>query len=182
MNRAEADLQPVRARLERDQKRVQDGTVTDGKILADLLAEIERLKSRISDLEDAQLEVMEQLEEATAELARLTERQAEVDRDLRQAVSERDGRGAELKAEAMEVAATRKKLAATIPTDLSELYERLRAHSGLGAAKLHRGRCGGCQLELTLADMDAIRKAAPVEIVRCPECDRILVRTSDSGL
>ena len=64
--RAEADLEPVRERLSRNQQRIANGTVADPKALNSMVDEVEHLKKRIGDLEDAELEVMEALEEATA--------------------------------------------------------------------------------------------------------------------
>jgi hypothetical protein len=52
----------------------------------------------------------------------------------------------------------------------------------VGAAALHRGRCQGCQLTLTPADINRIRAEAADAVVRCEECRRILVRTAESGL
>jgi len=37
-------------------------------------------------------------------------------------------------------------------------------------------------LEINGADMREIATAADDEVIRCPECGRILVRTSESGL
>ena len=61
--------------------------------------------------------------------------------------------------------------------------ERIRASSGgTGAAALHQRRCGGCRLELNPVDLSRIRSADEDEVVRCEECNRILVRTPESGL
>ena len=38
------------------------------------------------------------------------------------------------------------------------------------------------QLEATIADLDAYRRAPANQVLRCVECDRILVRTPESGL
>ena len=60
---------------------------------------------------------------------------------------------------------------------LVSLYERLRdQHGGIGAARLLRGQCQGCQLSLNAGDLAAIVSAAPDQVVRCEECGRILVR------
>ena len=40
----------------------------------------------------------------------------------------------------------------------------------------------GCRVQLSTVDLNAIRAAAPDEVVRCEECRRILVRVEDSGL
>ncbi|HKH54661.1 MAG TPA: hypothetical protein VKA58_04330, partial [Propionibacteriaceae bacterium] len=60
--RAEAELEPVRERLSRNQTRIADGTIADPKALSSMVEEVAHLQRRISDLEDAELEIMEQLE------------------------------------------------------------------------------------------------------------------------
>ena len=174
VHRAESDLTPVRARLERENRRVDDGSVTDPKVL--------RIKRRITELEDAELDLMGQLEEAAAERDELAARKKNVEDELRADVAARDAEVGRLSGEAKVIASSRASEAKKVPAPLLTLYEKIRAHSGLGAAKLHRGRCSGCQLELTVSDLDTYRKAPQNEVLRCVECDRILVRTADSGL
>jgi predicted nucleic acid-binding Zn-ribbon protein len=76
----------------------------------------------------------------------------------------------------------RRPLAADLPADLVALYERIREQSGMGAALLRAGRCGGCRLELSGGERSRVRSAPADEIVRCEECRRILVRTEESDL
>lgn len=180
--RAEADLVPVRSRLERNQERIDGGTVTDQKVLRGLIEETEHLSGRISDLEDAQLEAMERAEEAVAERDRLALEKQGLEERLHEEVDARNAAVAELQAEAKAVRAQRDPIAKELPEPLLKLYEKLRAATGLGAARLVRGRCSGCQLELTVTDRDTFRKAPADEVLRCTECDRILVRTEESGL
>ena len=169
VHRAESDLTPVRARLERENRRVDDGSVTDPKVLRGLV-------------EDAELDLMGQLEEAAAERDKLAARKKNVEDELRADVAARDAEVGRLSGEAKVIASSRASEAKKVPAPLLTLYEKIRAHSGLGAAKLHRGRCSGCQLELTVSDLDTYRKAPQNEVLRCVECDRILIRTADSGL
>lgn len=180
VQRAEGDLVPVRSRLERDQARIDDGSVTDGKTLNGLIDEVAHLKRRIDELEDVELEVMGELEEATAEQQRLSQQKQETETRLRELVATRDEQVGKLGAEAKDLNATRARMIDGIPENLMVLYEKLRASTGLGAARLERGRCTGCQLQLTAADLDAYRKAPANEVLRCVECDRILVRTAVS--
>ncbi|MFT3971678.1 MAG: C4-type zinc ribbon domain-containing protein [Micropruina sp.] len=180
--KAEADLVPVRERLERDQQRVNSGTVTDPKQLGALLDEIEHLKRRISDLEDVELDLMESLEDATGARDEVVAARAEGETELRALLAARDEQLAVLDAELAERGLERAGVAAEIPADLLGLYDRIRAKSGSGAAALTRRRCSGCQLEATAADLTRYRAAPPDEVLRCEECDRILVRTADSGL
>jgi predicted nucleic acid-binding Zn-ribbon protein len=69
-----------------------------------------------------------------------------------------------------------------LPADLLALYDKIRATSGLGAAALRRGQCGGCREMLSTVELNEIRAAAADEVIRHEECRRILVRTADSGL
>lgn len=62
--RIEGDLEPARARMERNQKTVDAGTITDHKALRGLTEEIEHLGRRISRLEDAELDAMQAVEDA----------------------------------------------------------------------------------------------------------------------
>ncbi|AQP43988.1 zinc ribbon domain-containing protein [Tessaracoccus flavus] len=182
VRKAESDLVPVRARLERDQQRVSDGSISDGKVLRSLTEEVEHLKRRINSLEDDELELMGRLEDATAHRDKVAAQKAEIESRLRDEVAARDAAVKKLSQEAKDLAATRAPIAAKMPADLLALYEKLRASSGMGAALLRAGRCGGCQLQLTLSDLDSYRRAPADQVIRCAECDRILVRTAESGL
>ncbi len=181
--KAESDLGPVRDRLARDEQRVADGSVTDAKALQGLLDEIEHLKRRISELEDVQLDAMERLETAREAADRAIEAKTTLEDELRAVLKVREGKLAELAADRGQHEAERDAIAAAVPADLLALYTRVAEKSGgVGAALLRQGRCGGCQLEANASDMNRYRAAAEDEVLRCEECNRILVRTADSGL
>lgn len=180
--KADSDLAPVRARLERDEARIVDGSISDGKVLRSLQEEVDHLRRRIATLEDSELELMGRLEDASQHRDRIAARKGEIETRLRAEVAERDQAVSKLSQEAKDLAATRAPITARIPTDLLALYEKLRASSGLGAAALKSGHCGGCQLEVTVADLDLYRRTPANQVLRCVECDRILVRTAESGI
>jgi predicted nucleic acid-binding Zn-ribbon protein len=181
--KAETDLEPVRERLSRNQVRIADGTVADPKALSSMVDEVSHLKKRISDLEDAELDVMEQLEAAVTDRETLRGRIAQVDNDLVETTAERDRQLAALDGEMGGLRAERAGLAPLIPPDLLTLYDRIRAsHGGVGAAELRQRRCTGCQLEINAADLRAFSAAPEDEVLRCEECGRILIRTPRSGL
>jgi predicted nucleic acid-binding Zn-ribbon protein len=92
-------------------------------------------------------------------------------------------KAAALEAELARVAADRLEAVTGMPEDLMTLYEKLRtSKGGVGAAALHRKECQGCRLTLNAADLAVIAAKPADEVVRCEECDRILVRTPESGL
>jgi len=181
--KAETDLEPVRERLTRNQARIANGAVADPKALSSMLEEVSHLKKRISDLEDAELEVMEQLEDAVANRETLRARIGEIDNDLVETIAERDRQLAALADETAGLRTERAELMGFIPDDLLALYGKIGAsHGGVGAAELRQRRCTGCQLEINAADLRVFSAAAEDEVLRCEECGRILIRTSQSGL
>jgi len=181
--KAEADLEPVRERLSRNQVRITNGAIADPKALSSMLEEVIHLKKRISDLEDAELDVMEQLEAALASQETLRARAARIDANLSEASADRDQQLAALEAEMGALRQQRAEIAPLIPADLLALYGKIGAsHAGVGAAELRARRCTGCQLEVNAADLRAFSAAADDQVLRCEECGRILIRTAQSGL
>jgi predicted nucleic acid-binding Zn-ribbon protein len=181
--KAEQDVDQVRLRADRDQKRLDSGQVASARDLENLTSEIASLHRRQGDLEEVVLEIMERREAADGQV-----RAAQAGRDAAQAeraaLAERmRATEKEIDAEAAATGAARTAVAKDVDADLLSLYERLRDQfGGIGAAALTRGQCQGCHLALNTVDLNRIRAAAPDEIVRCEECRRILVRTAESGL
>lgn len=181
--KAEQDVEQVRTRADRDQKRLDSGMVTSAKDLASLQAEIESLGRRQSDLEEVVLEIMERREEAEGKVNDL---RAEAEKSASDLTGLNERLGAEqarIDEEAGMTGAARKGVATDVPDDLLALYEKLRGQfGGVGAAVLYRGSCQGCHLALNTVDLNRIRAAADDDVLRCEECRRILVRTAESGL
>ncbi|MEU3710222.1 zinc ribbon domain-containing protein [Streptomyces catenulae] len=181
--KAEQDVDQVRQRAARDQKRLDSGAVTSPKDLESLQRELASLAKRQGDLEDIVLEVMERREAAQARATELSGRVDAVQAKVDDVTARRDAAYAEIDGEADTVTKERGLTVADIPADLLKLYDRLREkHGGIGAARLYQRRCEGCRLELDLTELNDVRSAAADTVVRCENCSRILVRTPDSGL
>ena len=159
------------------------GQITNPKDLERMQHELTSLDRRISTLEDEELEVMEQLEAAQAGLAELSGEVAAADGRLSGLVTGRDLKAAEIDSELDRLTGERATAVEGMPEDLLALYERLRTNkNGVGAAELRQRRCNGCQLTIDNAELAVIRALPSNEVVRCEECQRILVRTGESGL
>jgi predicted nucleic acid-binding Zn-ribbon protein len=181
--KADADVEQVKARRTRDRERMDAGQITNPKDLERMQHELTSLDRRISTLEDEELEVMEQLEEAQASLTELSAQVAAADERLSGLVTSRDLKAAEIDAELDRLTGERAPAVEGLPEDLLALYDRLRASKGgVGAAELRQRRCNGCQLTIDNAELAVIRAKPSNEVVRCEECQRILVRTGESGL
>ena len=174
--KSDGDVSQVRSRVARDQARLDSGTGTP-KDLQAITSELTALARRQSELEDVELEVMERLEAHETALAELDEAAGVIEAQKAEAEAERDAALATLDAELLTLTTERAKVADGLDAGLVALYDKLRAQlGGLGAAALRGRRCDGCRLELNPAHVQVIRQSAPDLVVRCEECDRILVR------
>lgn len=180
--KAEADVDQVRSRIERDRKRLDAGQVSSPRELENLQSELQSLRRRQDDLEEAALSVMERQEEASGHAGALIAERSDLAAARAEAITKRDAGAAEIDEQIAKLDQQRSAVAADVPDDLLALYEKLRDQHGVGAAALRRGQCEGCHLALGTSDLNSIRSAAPDEVLRCEECRRILVRTPESGL
>lgn len=181
--RIDADVEQVRARRERTQQRLDTGAVGSPKELEGLQHELVALNRRISTLEDEELEFMELLESEQAELDAVRTSLQDIDQRIAVLASERDETAGEIDVAAREQLEERGRLVGSLPEPLVTAYEKSRAqHGGIGAAALVRRACEGCRLELNAGDFGELTRSPADEVLRCPECGRILVRTAESGL
>ena len=181
--RSERDVEQVRVRIDRDQQRLDAGKVSNARELESLQSEIASLRRRQGDLEEIVLDLMERRESAQARRDGADGDATTMAAELAVVTARRDSALAEISEQEAKAATARAAVAAGMPADLLTLYDKVRAQSGgLGAAPLRRGQCLGCRVQLSTVDLNAIRAAAPDEVLRCEECRRILVRTADSGL
>jgi predicted nucleic acid-binding Zn-ribbon protein len=125
---------------------------------------------------------MEKLEAAEAVQADLRIRAEAFAGQQSELETTRDAALKELDEQRAELGDKRATASADLPDALITLYQRLREHNGgIGAAPLVGKRCMGCRMELAPSDLNAIKAAAPDAVLRCEECGRILVRTSESA-
>jgi len=126
---------------------------------------------------------MERAEGLAADVTRLEVARAQLMVRVDELKALRDKVFGELDAEVEQISQSRNDIVAGVGDDLVGLYEKIRASSGgIGAAVLRQRRCEGCRLELNQVDINRFTAAAQNEVLRCEECRRILIRTSESGV
>jgi hypothetical protein len=180
--KAEADVDQVRSRAQRDRQLLESGSVGP-KELSNLQSELESLAKRQSNLEDVVLDVMERVETAAARTAELAKQREQAAAQLERVAAELSTERSGVDKDMAFAKSQRDLLVAQLPADLVSLYEKLRAqYGGIGAAAIKQRRCEGCRLELDIAEVNEIRAAAPDAVLRHDSCRRILIRTPESGL
>ncbi len=180
LKRVESDVEIVEARMARDTGRLQHtSSVKDVQALEQELA---ALKKRRDDLEEIELTVMQRVEDQEAALAAVESERAALGARVEQLEAARADELATLDAHRAGMQKDRATIAASLPPDLVELYEKQRARYGIGAALLVRGVSMGSNVKLTESDLSVIRRAAPDDVVLCPDSGAILIRNEESGL
>jgi uncharacterized protein len=180
LSRLEADVEVVETRIKRDADRLEGSSSV--KDVAALEQELAALRKRRDDLEEIELTVMERVEEAEALVASSSADVAAVVARQTSLEAERDAALAELTNERTHTSANRQTIAAKVPEDLLALYTKQRDRYGFGASLLQYGTSSANGVKLLENDLQAIRAAAPDDVIICPSSDAILVRTSESGL
>lgn len=174
ISRIASDNKMVSERKDRTSSRLSASV--SAKEAAALQEELDTLERRASNLEDQELEVMQQVEDAEKIKAEFQEKLSvfEVEhKNLSDAVlvAEKD-----VAAERARLTNERDGLSAEIQGDLRAVYERTRERYGMGAAKLVGRVSGGSNMQLDAADLAEVASLADDEIYFCPVSGVILVR------
>ena len=181
--KAEADVDQVLTRTKKDQDRLDSGAVSAPKELESLQHEIATLGKRQAELEEVELEIMQNLEDAQGAASELLSNETETTQKLAQVTQARDDVFADIDFEINSLTTQRTQISGSLPADLIAMYDKIRSdHGGIGAALIQRRTCQGCNISIDAQELDKIRSMPADAIARCDECRRILVRTAESGL
>ena len=180
--KAEADVDQVLARAERDRKLLASGSGS-AKDLENIQHELESLAKRQSALEDVVLEVMEKVESSATRTAKLAADRSEAEAERERAAHALAAEQAGVDKDVEFARGQREVLAKQLPADLLAFYDKLRGqYDGVAVAAIVRKRCQACHVELDISEVNAAKAAPPDLLLRHDSCRRILVRTADSGL
>ena len=165
------EIEDISGKLEKESEALYSGRIKNPKELSSLQHDAEGLKSRKDGLEEAALELMEQVERAEDDVAQKS-------RELKKLEEERLLQKQTLSAELeklntslVELEARRRQATVEIDRAAVELYGELKKQKGRAVAVVEQGVCRGCGLSLSSA---WLQRARGSELVRCSSCGRIL--------
>lgn len=181
IRKLEGEVDAVRQREARDKKMLDSGTIAP-KQMTELQHELGSLERRQGILEEELLEVMEQREASERDYEHAGAQLTQIEDELVDAGRRRDDAVADLDVAEKRSAERRETLAKGMPADLLGLYEKQRSLTGRGAALLQARRCGACRIELDRNEIARIANQPADALIRCSECNAILVRTKESGI
>lgn len=173
LKRAETDLQLVEQRIAKDQVRLN--ATNNAKDAQGIQSELESLARRKSDLEDIELAVLEQQEEAKAAYATVLTDKNAVDDELAKAEAKDEAEIMKLRSGLDLLSNDRAQQAARVAPELLDLYDK-KAARGVPVARLLGRECGACRISLGATALNEVESLPRDEIATCPECQAILVR------
>lgn len=174
-----SDLDAVRRRRANDADLLAAGGLSDRQS-TELEYELGSLHRREENLVAELSELTERHEAVVADVRHSGAIITDLDARLGMATTVRDTALAELEDSVTATTAERARQAEDLPPDLLDLYSRSAAEAGVGAAILNGGRCSACAMDLDRTTVSAFRTAPADEVLTCPECGVIVVRTDNS--
>jgi uncharacterized protein len=175
--RLQTDVGALEARIAEVTRTMHSGAVTVPRELQALQHEQESLRRRQDHLETEELEIMEELDPLTEEVAGLDGRLEELATERERLADALLQAEVDLEEELTAVTGRRAAAAEGVDAELLATYEGLRGElCGIAVARLVGSVCGGCHLGLSAVEVDRIKKQPPDALVRCDECGRLLVR------
>ena len=168
---AEWEVEDVAGKLSSAQESLYSGRITSPKELSSLQHEVESFKKKRDSLEDKALEIMEQVEAATSELADLRQQLGEVEKNWRQQQQRLTGGIEELKISLSKLGKQRQQALTGIDAETADCYAKLRQKKGQAVSRVEQGICRGCGISLSTAELQRVKGD---RIIMCNSCGRIL--------
>jgi predicted nucleic acid-binding Zn-ribbon protein len=170
--RLEAEAQEQRTNQERAERNLMSSKKQDEYTAA--IREADAARKQISQLETQILEKMEAFEQAEGKLKErepeMIRLRGEMEARIKEFEEQTRTQAAELEAHRKE----RERLAATLPKQMSQLYNRIsaRIRDGIAVAEARNNSCTACFMSLRPQVMAEIRRGE--EVIICDNCNRIL--------
>ncbi len=173
VRRAEADLELVENRISKDKQRL--AVSSDSKVIAGIQHELESLAKRQGELEEAQLILMESIDQSNLEQEAIQLERKRLQAELSAATESAALDIANLSTELSTVNGEMAEIRKAVSAELVELFDKIRVR-GTAVGKLKDSTCGACNMNLTSTAVGQLSAVPNDELARCPECSAILVR------
>ncbi|MFA5843667.1 MAG: hypothetical protein WC971_02415 [Coriobacteriia bacterium] len=174
--REEDSAQALDDKIAHEQEKILSGSVTNPKELQALSRELDALKRAKDKADGKTLEVMEKLETARGQAARIREHVAEGHRKEEAMVAAFRSKGGTLQSEIERLEKERATLSGAVDPDSLSRYEDARVSKhGIGLGVLEGDTCSACRVALPADRLHSLRCGPPVGT--CPACRRVLVVT-----
>jgi len=166
------EIDTRRAKLERQMK-----TIIAPREAEALQHQMQTLAAERNELDDRGLLLLESSAAVDEDLRKLVEtesRAIEVEATTAHALTQ----SAAAKSDEMTVLLARR-AEVVLPIADADIttYDRLRAsYKGIAVAIIQHGVCGGCHMDISVSELDIMKRLPADQVAECPNCNRLLVR------
>jgi predicted nucleic acid-binding Zn-ribbon protein len=159
-----------RSKMRARERELMSGRIRNPTELMQISEEVDHMKARLADEEDAELALMEDAEQADGEVARLEKALAGVVAEAEAAAPDVRSRIETGRAALFELTRERDEVWEQVPGAYQAAYRRVRARPPV--AEVMSGQCSACHVAVTSNQMQLLRRG---ELVSCDNCGRLLV-------
>jgi len=167
----EWEIDDITTKLATLEEELYSGRIKSPKELANLQHEASGLKVRRGELEDKTLEIMEQVEMATASVASTSGQLKTLEAEWQSQQQKLATDIEQLKSGLASLKHKRGLMSARVDAKVVESYDELRKQKGTAVAKVEQGVCQGCRISLSNAELQRVRSGS---LMQCSSCGRIL--------
>lgn len=167
----EWEVEDLETKLSVAKDSLYSGRIKNPKELTSLQHEVESLNAKRDQMEERALEVMEQVELATANLDSLSDKLKALEEEWCGEQQKLSAEVEQLKDIISELKDKRQKIGDTMDAETLDYYSRLRKQKGLAVARIEQGTCCGCRISLSTAELQRVRGGG---LIKCNSCGRIL--------
>jgi len=168
---AEWEIEDLETKLSAAKDSLYSGRIKNSKELASLQHEVEGMNKIHDQMEEKVLEIMDQVELATADLGSLSNKLKTLEEEWHGEQQKLSAEIEQLKNIILELKDKRQKALDGIDTKAVDLYNQLKKQKGLAVARIEQGTCCGCRISLSTAELQRTRGGS---LVKCNSCGRIL--------
>lgn len=160
------------AKIDGEQVKIME--TTDHRQIQALTREMDGLKRRIDKLEMESLQYMERAEKAAVQLATVDAHLEKLTANEAHLIAEFRTIGGAVQDEIASLKDRRTRLAAALPAELLQRYEKTRdSKGGLGVGTLDGETCTACHMTLPATRVADLQSGPDVGL--CPQCRRLIV-------
>jgi predicted nucleic acid-binding Zn-ribbon protein len=168
---AEWEIDDISTKLAAAEEQLFSGRVKNPKELTNLQHEVEALKDRRNRLEEKALEIIDQVEESEASVAKINSQLEKLTADWQRQQKQLSDEMERLKATLVDLRTRRQLAIGEVDPSAFEFYQDLRKGKGVAVARVEQGICRGCRISLPTTDLQQARGG---KLVQCSSCGRIL--------
>ncbi|MEP7106042.1 MAG: C4-type zinc ribbon domain-containing protein [Chloroflexota bacterium] len=170
LRESEHQVEDHRSRMRARDKELMSGRIHNPTELTALSTEVQHMKERLSVEEDAELELMEEVEGRDEEVHRAEQEAQRIQAESDVSAPELRQQLEKARLDLLAAEAERDAVWAQIPAAHRSVYEKIRVRPPV--AVVNGTSCSGCRVGVTTGGLQQLRRG---ELVRCENCGRILV-------